>query len=90
MTTKEALKILKVHNEWRRGADIPMPHPTEIGVAIDKAIEVMEDDGQLADLLYKVSGKSILLIHNFKTFDFKSAKLVADELEEILTKKNKS
>jgi hypothetical protein len=42
MTTKEALELLKVHNEWRRGAEIPMPHPTEIGVAIDKAIEVME------------------------------------------------
>lgn len=42
MTTKEALEILKVHNDWRRGAEIPMPHPTEIGVAIDKAIEVME------------------------------------------------
>lgn len=46
MTTKEAIEILKVHNKWRRGAEIPMLHPTEIGVAIDKAIEVMEGKGE--------------------------------------------
>ena len=43
MTTAEAIEILQYHNRWRRGADIPMLEPKEIGEAIDKAIEVMKN-----------------------------------------------
>lgn len=39
MTKLEALKILITFNTWRRGAEMPMPCPTEIGKAIDVAIE---------------------------------------------------
>jgi hypothetical protein len=35
MTTKEAIKILEEHNEWRRGAETEMLNPTQIGLAID-------------------------------------------------------
>lgn len=35
MTLKEAMKILELHNEWRRGADIPLQSPELIGIAID-------------------------------------------------------
>jgi len=42
MTLKQAISILKQHNEWRRSGDIEMCNPTEIGEAIDIAIEVME------------------------------------------------
>lgn len=39
MTRKEALKILHIYQKWRRGSEtIPMPHPKEIGIAIDVAI----------------------------------------------------
>jgi hypothetical protein len=39
MTRKEALKILHIYQKWRRGSKtIPMPHPKEIGIAIDVAI----------------------------------------------------
>lgn len=40
MTTRQAIKILKRFNRWRRGEE--MPDPKQIGLAIDKAIEVME------------------------------------------------
>jgi hypothetical protein len=45
MTIKEAAKILKEHNEWRRGKDVPiekMHTPTEVGVAIDVAVRELE------------------------------------------------
>ena len=48
MTTKEAIKVLKTHNRWRRGERIRMPNSTDIGVAIDKAIKVMEDIDSIA------------------------------------------
>ena len=43
MTTEEAIKILKEYNEWRRGAEIPMPEPKIIGEAIDTVIKFCEE-----------------------------------------------
>lgn len=42
MTTAEAVEILKLHNEWRRGAEVKQHSPKEIGLAIDKVIEIIE------------------------------------------------
>jgi hypothetical protein len=39
MTEKEAIIILIEYNDWRRGAEIPMPNVTTIGNAIDKVIQ---------------------------------------------------
>lgn len=33
---------LRAYNEWRRGAEIEMPNPADIGRDIDAAIEVIE------------------------------------------------
>ena len=35
MKLSEARKILKHHNDWRRGADIPVMNSTDLGVAIE-------------------------------------------------------
>ncbi len=35
MDKQRALKILKDHQEWRRGWDWPITDPTELGKAID-------------------------------------------------------
>lgn len=37
----ELIAFLENYNDWRRGADIPMPEPKEIGQALDKAIEIL-------------------------------------------------
>ena len=46
MTTQQSLDILKRYNAWRRDENIPnshdMPHPTDIGKAIDVAIRALE------------------------------------------------
>lgn len=44
MTIEEAIAILKHHNEWRRGADIPMEEPKVIGEAIDTVVNHFRDD----------------------------------------------
>jgi hypothetical protein len=47
MNNQQALAILKAYNAWRRqgndnpGERLPMPHPKEIGQAIDVAIHVL-------------------------------------------------
>jgi hypothetical protein len=43
MTKEEALKILIEYNLWRRGAEMPQPHPFVIGQAIDVAIECLTE-----------------------------------------------
>ena len=42
MKIEKAIKILTTYNKWRRGADIPQPHPTEIGLAIDKILKELK------------------------------------------------
>ena len=45
MKTERAIEVLKTHNEWRRDKNVPngkeMVNPTELGIAIDKAIEIL-------------------------------------------------
>jgi len=43
MTIKQALDILENLNKWRRGAEIPQPDPTEIGLAIDFVIKFVKN-----------------------------------------------
>lgn len=34
MTIEEAIEVLELHNQWRKGAEIPMETPVRIGMAI--------------------------------------------------------
>lgn len=43
MRVKEIIRILLAFQKWRRGADIPMPEPEEIGRAIDGAIRELRN-----------------------------------------------
>lgn len=36
---KKAIELIREFQEWRRGAEIPMPNPTEIGKAIDEILD---------------------------------------------------
>ena len=38
MKTEEIIKCLHDYQKWRRGADLPMPNPIELGIALDAAI----------------------------------------------------
>ena len=42
MKLKKAFKILARHNKWRRGAEIPMENPTQLGIAIDTILEKLK------------------------------------------------
>lgn len=50
MTKNEALKILRQYNEWRRDKNNinqhEMPNPILVGLAIDHAIEALEQPAQ--------------------------------------------
>jgi len=41
MTEKEALNLLHTFQKWRRGANMEMPTPTQVGIALDVAIRTM-------------------------------------------------
>ena len=38
---EKAVTLLTIHNKWRRGAEIPMVDPKELGIAIDTVLEVL-------------------------------------------------
>lgn len=42
MTAKQAIRVLKKHNNWRRGGRCNQQDPKTIGEAIDVAIVMME------------------------------------------------
>ena len=44
MTLQEAIHILEYANKWRRGADIEMPDPVEVGKAIDIAVKKLKEN----------------------------------------------
>ena len=41
--TKTLAAKLRELNEWRRGADLPMPDPASVGVTIDEAAARLEE-----------------------------------------------
>ena len=43
MKLDEAVEMLRYFNKWRRAnTDMPMPHPKEIGVAIDTILNYFD------------------------------------------------
>jgi hypothetical protein len=44
MKKSEAIAILERHNKWRRGAEIPMEDPTELGIAIDVVLAELKGE----------------------------------------------
>ena len=51
MTPTEVTTALRQFNDWRRGADVLQPKPREIGLAIDAAIEMIEQQERIFDVI---------------------------------------
>lgn len=47
MNIDEAVEFLKVHNVWRRGAEIEMTDPTKLGIAIDIIVNYYQRESEL-------------------------------------------
>ena len=45
MDAERAIEVLENHNKWRRGGEIPMQEPKDIGEAVDIAVAVMKAQG---------------------------------------------
>lgn len=43
MNKNKLIKFLRDYNHWRRGAEIPMPTPKELGIALDASISIIEE-----------------------------------------------
>ncbi len=69
MTPQDAIYILRVGNEWRRGEELEQPDPRILGEAIDFAIRYMEDrvkqKQHLVDIM-EADEKDGLYNHNAK------------------------
>ena len=46
MKLKKAIKLLKRHNKWRRGAEIEMLDPATLGKVITKIVKYYETTNQ--------------------------------------------
>jgi hypothetical protein len=50
--TQQTIKTLRRYNQWRRGNEsIGQPDPTEIGVAIDNAINLIKQRDMLVEAM---------------------------------------
>lgn len=58
MNLKEAIEILKTHNQWRRGALIEQASPKELGIAIDIIVNNFEKNTDWIDEAWKHSQDS--------------------------------
>lgn len=72
---QKTIEILQRYNQWRRGDEsIEQPHPTEIGIAIDDAIALIEKFDRLNESLAK----------NKRLFSDRFAeKVIDDQLKRI-------
>ena len=65
MTLAETADALRLFNAWRRGDDLPQPDPREIGLAIDSAVEALDEVERLraqnAVLIDAISAVSALM-----------------------------
>ena len=67
--SSECVKLLRQFNEWRRGdaednRESEMPHPKSIGFAIDMAIQLIEERGEL------LAAAEVIEINSDEVMDF--------------------
>ena len=64
MKNEIAAQTLTRYNEWRRGAEIEQPDPTEIGLAIDAAIRALKNNNleSIGKAVYLPNKKSTMKI----------------------------
>lgn len=54
MKKKELIDFLIEHNKWRRGDDIPMKSPKDIGIAVEAVVAVLKGcDNDVDDFILK-------------------------------------
>ncbi len=54
MKKNELIDFLILHNKWRRGADIPMKSPKDIGMTIEAVVAVLKGfDNDVVDFILK-------------------------------------
>lgn len=54
MKKNELIDFLITHNKWRRGADVPMKNPKDIGIAVEAVVAVLKGcDNDVADFILK-------------------------------------
>lgn len=58
MKIKEIIRVMHAFQKWRRGADMPMPDPKEIGRAIDGAIRELRNFQRLKIRIEKPSNST--------------------------------
>lgn len=56
MSEAKALKVLRKHNDWRRGGKSREQEPREIGVALDVAVRVLGVHKTAMDVLRHIAG----------------------------------
>jgi len=54
MNITDAIKILKTHNEWRRGAQIEQAEPVIIGQAIDIVLEALSKRSEAEEAVREI------------------------------------
>ena len=94
MNLTDAIKILKTHNEWRRGAQIEQAEPVIIGQAIDMVLDALSKCSEVEEAVRELqaiwqansSDAKRIFIANIIERNAKMHSGVYDILRNILTR----
>lgn len=52
---RKLIRSLEQYQRWRKGAEIPMPHPSEVRMMMENCIRILEhlSDEQVNEILYE-------------------------------------
>ena len=90
MELQQAIELLENYNKWRRGAEIPQPNPTEIGVAISVVLEYTKSGKGNTEFENAVKEMRYLQRQYFKTRDraiLEQSKAAERAVDEYFTNK---
>jgi hypothetical protein len=80
MNIQEAIVVLKLHNQWRKGAETPMIEPKELSEAIDAIVDYYHNKTEITRFEvinhasnYKPIGRLLTMYKEME--DFKSIEL---------------
>lgn len=66
MKISEAIRVLKLANKWRRGAEIEMPDPKVFGEAIDLAILKLKQNKKYISILKSKNHNLLVQLSDIK------------------------
>ncbi len=85
MTIDEAIEVLELHNQWRKGGDVEMQSPIKIGMAIDLVVCELKTLRERQSLL-DIKDKDEWISREVIEYDWNNEGFGDESIKELLSK----